>query len=58
MAGGYLFVSSIGERAVLAVFADRDCDMGMIGYEMTLLVTRVGYILTPAPRMNSGGEAP
>jgi uncharacterized protein len=58
MAGGYLFVSSISEGAVLAVFADRYCDIGMIGYEMTLLATRVGYILNPAPRLSFGGAAP
>jgi predicted regulator of Ras-like GTPase activity (Roadblock/LC7/MglB family) len=58
MAGGYLFVSSISEGAVLAVFADRYCDIGMIGYEMTLLATRVGHLLSPAPRVSSGGAAP
>ncbi|HEU4400083.1 MAG TPA: roadblock/LC7 domain-containing protein [Actinomycetota bacterium] len=58
MGGGYLFVSSIGEGAVLAVFADRYCDIGMIGYEMTLLAARVGYVLNPAPRVGSGGAAP
>jgi predicted regulator of Ras-like GTPase activity (Roadblock/LC7/MglB family) len=58
MAGGYLFVSSISEGAVLAVFADRHCDMGMIAYEMTLLAARVGHLLTPAPRVSSGGVAP
>jgi hypothetical protein len=58
MAGGYLFISSISEGAVLAVFADRYCDIGMIGYEMTLLAARVGYVLTPAPRVSSGGAAP
>jgi predicted regulator of Ras-like GTPase activity (Roadblock/LC7/MglB family) len=58
MAGGYLFVSSISEGAVLAVFADRYCDIGMIGYEMTLLATRVGHLLSPAPRVGSGGAAP
>ncbi|HET6747904.1 MAG TPA: roadblock/LC7 domain-containing protein [Actinomycetes bacterium] len=58
MAGGYLFVSSISEGAVLAVFADRYCDIGMIGYEMTLLAARVGHLLTPAPRVSSGGAAP
>jgi len=58
MGGGYLFVSSIGEGAVLAVFADRYCDIGMIGYEMTLLAARVGYVLNPAPRVSSGGAAP
>jgi uncharacterized protein len=58
MAGGYLFVSSISEGAVLAVLADRYCDIGMIGYEMTLLAARVGYLLNPAPRVRSGGAAP
>ena len=50
MVGGYLFVTAIGEGSSLAVFADRNCDMGMIGYEMTLLAARVGHLLTPARR--------
>ena len=43
---------------MLAVLADRYCDIGMIGYEMTLLAARVGYVLNPAPRVSSGGAAP
>ena len=54
MAGGYLFVTSISEGSTLAVLAERTCDMGMIGYEMTLLATRVGHMLTPAPRPAPG----
>ena len=54
MAGGYLFVTSISEGSTLAVLAERSCDMGMIGYEMTLLATRVGHMLTPAPRPAPG----
>jgi uncharacterized protein len=27
-----------------------DCDIGLIGYEMSLLVTRIGQVLTPALR--------
>jgi uncharacterized protein len=54
MAGGYLFVTSISEGSTLAVLADRGCDMGMIGYEMTLLATRVRHMLTPAPRPAPG----
>ena len=54
MAGGYLFVTSISEGSTLAVLAERACDMGMIGYEMTLLATRVGHMLTPAPRPAPG----
>ncbi len=50
MGGGYLFVTSIGEGSVLAVFAQPQCDIGMIGYEMTLLVARVGQLLAPLPR--------
>jgi predicted regulator of Ras-like GTPase activity (Roadblock/LC7/MglB family) len=54
MAGGYLFITSISEGSTLAVLAERTCDMGMIGYEMTLLATRVGHMLTPAPRPAPG----
>lgn len=50
MAGGYLFVTSIADGSALAVFADTSCDIGMVGYEMTLLVNRVGQLLTPAVR--------
>ena len=34
----------------LATHADRACDMGLVGYEMTMLATRVGHALTPAVR--------
>ena len=56
MAGGYLFLTSISEGSMLAVFAGRACDMGMIGYEMTLLAARVGHMLTPGWR--AAGPAP
>jgi uncharacterized protein len=49
-AGGYFFVTSVGEGSTLAVFASPECDIGMIGYEMTMLVSRVGQLLAPAPR--------
>jgi predicted regulator of Ras-like GTPase activity (Roadblock/LC7/MglB family) len=54
MAGGYLFVSSVSQGATLAVFAGRQCDIGMVGYEMTMLASRVGHALTPAPRASAG----
>jgi predicted regulator of Ras-like GTPase activity (Roadblock/LC7/MglB family) len=57
MAGGYLFVTSISEGSMLAVFAERTCDMGMIGYEMTVLAARVGHLLTPARRAAGPGPA-
>jgi|SoiMethySBSTD1v2_1073268.scaffolds.fasta_scaffold266375_2 uncharacterized protein len=55
MAGGYLFLTSISEGSMLAVFAERACDMGMIGYEMTLLAARVGHMLTPGRRPATEG---
>jgi len=48
MRDGMLFVSSISDGSTLGVLADRNCDMGLIGYEMTLLLDRVGSTLTPA----------
>ncbi|HYT10385.1 MAG TPA: roadblock/LC7 domain-containing protein [Mycobacteriales bacterium] len=50
MGGGYLFVTSVSDGSALAVFARPLCDIGMVGYEMTMLVTRVGQLLTPAVR--------
>ena len=50
MGGGYLFVTAVSDGSSLAVFADEQCDIGMVGYEMTLLVARVGQMLSPAAR--------
>jgi hypothetical protein len=36
------------------VLAARSCDVGQVGYEMALLVDRVGEALTPAPRSTAG----
>lgn len=58
MDGGYLFVTAISRGATLAVHADRRCDIGMIGYEMTMLATRVGHALSPDPRIAAGERRP
>jgi uncharacterized protein len=50
MDGGYLFLMSISDGSCLAVLAGRNCDVGQVGYEMALLVERVGQALVPAPR--------
>jgi predicted regulator of Ras-like GTPase activity (Roadblock/LC7/MglB family) len=47
---GHLFVTQISDGATLAVVADRQCDMGMVGYEMTMMAAQVGHALTPAAR--------
>ena len=48
MEAGYLFVTSVSDGSCLAVFAAADCDIGLVGYEMSLLVDRMGKVLTPA----------
>jgi predicted regulator of Ras-like GTPase activity (Roadblock/LC7/MglB family) len=58
MAGGYLFVTSISEGSTLSVFADGECDIGMVGYEMAMLVKRVGQLLVPATRGAGTAAAP
>lgn len=58
MNGGYLFATSISLGSTLAVVTDRSADMGLVGYEMTLLASRVGHALTPGPAAGRGGDAP
>ena len=48
MDGGYLFVTSVSDGSALAVLCTPTCDIGLIGYEMSLLVARLGQMLTPA----------
>lgn len=57
MARGYLFVTTISQAATLAVHTNRQCDLGMVGYEMTMLASRVGHALTPAVRTPGGQPA-
>jgi predicted regulator of Ras-like GTPase activity (Roadblock/LC7/MglB family) len=47
----FLFVTAAGEGACLAVLADADADLGVIAYEMSMLVTRVGKHLSALPRI-------
>lgn len=43
-----LFVMSISDTSALAVTAARPCDVGLVGYEMAVLVERCAAALTPA----------
>jgi predicted regulator of Ras-like GTPase activity (Roadblock/LC7/MglB family) len=58
MVRGFLFVMAISDGSVLAVLASSDCDMGLIGYEMALLVERAGDVLTPALRAELQSSLP
>lgn len=51
MEHAFLFVTAAGQGACLAVLAEESADMGMIAYEMNLLVKRVGLYLSSAPRI-------
>ena len=53
MSGGFLFLMSISDGSALAALAARNCDIGQVGYEMTLLVERVGGALAPGRRETS-----
>ncbi len=50
MDGALLFISAADEGTCLAVLADTDADAGLIAYEMSMLVKRVGWHLTAKPR--------
>lgn len=50
MDSGYLFLMSISDGSSMAVLAARSCDVGQVGYEMALLVERVGASLSPTAR--------
>jgi predicted regulator of Ras-like GTPase activity (Roadblock/LC7/MglB family) len=50
MERGLLLVMAISDGSCLCVLAAPDCDMGLVAYQMTLLVERAGQTLTPALR--------
>jgi predicted regulator of Ras-like GTPase activity (Roadblock/LC7/MglB family) len=47
---GVVLVMAVSSGASLAVLAAPACDLGLVAYEMTLLVERVGKFLSPATR--------
>ncbi|SRR5690554_5119202 len=56
MDGGFLFLMAISDGSALAALAARNCDVGQVGYEMALLVERVGNALSPVPRAAVAGQ--
>jgi predicted regulator of Ras-like GTPase activity (Roadblock/LC7/MglB family) len=53
MESAFLFVMAAGEGSCLAVLASLGADMGLVAYEMALLVRRVGQHLGVARRPTS-----
>jgi predicted regulator of Ras-like GTPase activity (Roadblock/LC7/MglB family) len=50
MEKGYLLLMRVGDGSNLATLATRSCDIGQIGYEMAILVERVGTVVQSARR--------
>ena len=50
MESAFLFVSAAGQGACLAVLTDNDAELGVIAYEMAMLVTRVGQTMNAPAR--------
>ena len=46
METAFLFITAAGERACLAVVSSAESDIGLIAYEMAVLVQRVGAALS------------
>ncbi len=47
---GYLVVTEAGEGACLALLASENADLGMIAYEMNVIVQQVGDTMAASPR--------
>ena len=47
MDDAFFFLVNISDGSVLAVAAEAGCDVGLIGYEMAMLVQRAETVLTP-----------
>jgi uncharacterized protein len=47
---GFFLVMAIEDGSILAVLAERQADVGVVGYEMAKLVRQAGEVLTPAIR--------
>jgi len=56
MDSAFLFVTAAGEGSCLAVLSSADADVGIIAYEIAVLVKRVGQHLSVNPRPGSTGN--
>jgi predicted regulator of Ras-like GTPase activity (Roadblock/LC7/MglB family) len=50
MESAFLFVTAAGQGACLAVLASSEADLGLIAYEMAMLVIRVGEFMAAPDR--------
>ncbi|HZQ31914.1 MAG TPA: roadblock/LC7 domain-containing protein [Mycobacterium sp.] len=50
MEHGYLLLMRVGDGSHLAALASTSCDIGQVGYEMAILVERVGGVVKSSRR--------
>ena len=53
MEHGYLMLMSVGDGSNLAVLTQESADIGQVGYEMALLVDRVGRMVQAQARLQT-----
>ena len=58
MENAFLFVTGISDGSSLAVVASAECDVGLVGYEMAVMVDKAGSVLTPELRAELQGALP
>jgi uncharacterized protein len=56
MEEAFLFVTAAGQGACLTVLAGNDADLGLIAYEMAMLVTRVGEFMMAPERADAASS--
>ena len=47
MVGGFLVVSAVSDGSCFGVLLSDGCDVGLVGYEMSILAERTAAVLTP-----------
>lgn len=50
MENGWMFVTGIRDGSLMCVIAEKDADIGTIGYEIAIFSERAGDVLTPEVR--------
>ena len=58
MENAFLFVTGISDGSCLACVASAECDVGLVGYEMAVLVDKAGTVLTPEIRAELQSSLP
>ena len=58
MDSAFLFVTAAGQGSCLAVLSPAGADVGLVAYEMAILVKRVGPHLAVAPRPETADGSP